>query len=130
MARPATRSDEHQIESEIEPSKVRPCAQKGFGGARYTTALAWSERRRRDAEFISRLDLDNRKHPAAPGNDVDLSRRAAPASHDYSPAAHPQMPKAKPLREPSATLGPPASREIALPRPPHGCRSRISNARR
>ncbi len=53
MARQATRSDQHQIELEVEPRKVRSRAQEGFGGARDTTALAWNKCCRRGTEIAA-----------------------------------------------------------------------------
>lgn len=92
MARQATPSNQHQIESEVEPGEVRPGAEKCFGGARDAAALARCQRRRGHGDVPAGLDLDDREHPAAPGDNVDLARWAAPAARDNAPTTQPQMP--------------------------------------
>src|SRR5271165_2851010 len=93
MARQAERRHQHQVESQVETREIGVLDQKGFGGAGDPSALAPPQRRRRRGELAPRLDLDDREHAAAAGQNVDLAGRASPPSSKNTPATQAQVPK-------------------------------------
>jgi len=87
MTRQAPRSHQHQVESKVEMGEVGALQQKGFGGAGDPPALARGECGCRRGELAPRFDLDDREHPAAACQNVDLAGRAPPIARQDMPAA-------------------------------------------
>src|SRR5260370_38822223 len=108
MARRTRRRHQHDVESEGQRGEIGARQQKGGSGAGNAAALARQDGRGGARKIAARLDFDDRQHPAAPGENVDFARRAAPMARDDTPAAQPQMPAAQQLGKAAAALGPPA----------------------
>ena len=121
---------EHQVELQVERREIGARQQEGFCGASDPPPLPRRQRRCRRVEFVSRLDLDDREHAAAPRQDVDLARGATPAAGEDTPAPQPQMPQAQPFGEPPAALRKLPPMHGRLPCRSHSSPSRIAKARR
>ena len=81
------RRHQHQVESRLEAGEIGARQQEGFRGAGDPPPLPRGQRRCRCVEFVSRLDLDNREHAAAPRQDIDLPRGATPTAREDAPRA-------------------------------------------
>src|SRR5436190_23755284 len=104
MTRRAQRRDEHDVESECQAGEIGPGHQKGGGGARDAAALPRQDRGGSGLEIPAQLDLDDREHPAAARQNVDLAGRAAPMAGNDLPAAQPQVPSAQKLGQAASAL--------------------------
>jgi hypothetical protein len=130
MTRQAARCHQHQVESEVKTGKIGSLEQKGLGGAGDPPTLARRERRRRGGELTPRLNLDDREHLAATRHNVDLARRAAPATRQDVPTPQSQVPKTEPFRHPAAALRALAAKNSVPPDLPHSFSPRMARARR
>ena len=104
MARQAAAVDQHHVESHRQRGQVgagragRPRRRGRCGGAGAGRATARPRPRDRARALTSMIA----SVAAAPRDDVDLARRAAPAAREDAPAAQPQMPAAQQFGEPAA----------------------------
>ncbi len=114
----------------ITSNRGASCARSGRASRKAEAARAMRRRWRGNtaaaaaANIAARLDLDDREHAAAPREDVDLARRAAPIARDDPPAAEPQVPAAEKFAEMSSpqrqVAADPVAAELVACRAGHG----------
>jgi hypothetical protein len=121
---------QHDVESQGQRRQFRARRQKRRRRAVDTPPLTRQQRGCGAVEIAPRLHLDNGKDAAPPGDDVDLSRGAAPVDGNDAPAAQAQMPAAQPLGDAAAALGAMPRRSVSRRRSHRGhCRPCKASAR-
>lgn len=66
------RRNQHDVESRVKLAQMRMSLQERLCGAADSLPLATANRLAGLGQSGARLDLDQRKHPAAPGDQIDF----------------------------------------------------------
>lgn len=75
MAWPLAGRNQNDVEPQVKLSQARVPLQEGLGGAPYALPLTTADRLAGLGQPAARLDLDQRQHLAAPGDQIDLPNR-------------------------------------------------------
>ena len=94
---------EDEVEAWLELREVGSRGNEQRGGLLDPLDLSWRDRRER-SEAGAGFYLADRKHPPAPGNEVDLAAAGAVAALEYPPAVDAESPRGDPLAPRAAVL--------------------------
>ena len=117
VARQMAGRNQNHIESKVKPAQTRMPLQESLGSAADPLPLMTADRFARLGQTAARLDLDQGEHPAAPGDQVDLSDADAESTGKDTIALEAQPAGRQPFGPAAAVPGAaPARQAHALPR--------------